>query len=204
MKRPSRNDMERLMTHALADLGLVPSLATLVGALAIAINTCWPLLRDRKRILGLQVLSATLFATHYALLGAATASVMCVAGVVQGVSAVLLRRRAWRRGAGGATLVGGFALTLATWSGLPSFCAQSGQMLSAFGRLQRSPQALRLCFLSSECFWVCHNLTMGSRAGLVSDALATSMLLLGLWRNRGGRTAALGTERPRAEGALPA
>ena len=181
-----------------------PGIATLVGALAIAINTSWPLLRDRRRILGLQVLSATLFATHYALLGAATASVMCVAGMVQGISAVFIRRRALRLGAFGATLLGSFTLTLATWSGLPSLCAQSGQLLSAFGRLQRAPQALRLCFLSSECFWVCHNLMVGSRAGLTSDALATSMLLLGLWRNRTARKGAPGAEEFRAESAATA
>ena len=185
---------------ALASPGMAPSLATLVGAVAIAINTSWPLLRDRKRILGLQVLSATLFAAHYALLGAATASVMCVAGIVQGISAVFLRRRAPRLGAFGATLAGGLALTVATWSGLPSLCAQSAQALSAFGRLRRSPQALRWCFLSSECFWTCHNLLVGSRAGLTSDALATSMLLLGLWRNRTARVGKPGAKRVRAEG----
>ena len=192
------------MALALASPGMTPTLATLVGAVAIAINASWPLLRDRKRILSLQVLSATLFATHYALLGAATASAMCVAGIIQGVSAVLLRRRALRLGAFGATLAGGLALTVATWSGLPSLCAQSGQALSALGRLQRSPQALRWCFLSSECFWTCHNLLVGSRAGLISDALATSMLLLGLWRNRTARAGEPGTEVIRAESTAPA
>jgi hypothetical protein len=181
-----------------------PGLATAVGAVAIAINTCWPLLRDRKRILCLQVLSATLFATHYALLGAATASAMCVAGIIQGTSAVFLRRRALRLGAFGATIAGGLSLTVATWSGLPSLLAQSAQVFSACGRLQRSPQALRWCFLASECFWTCHNVLVGSGAGLTSDALATSMLILGLWRNRTRRASRPAAEIVRSGGVAPA
>ena len=177
-----------------------PELATILGLAAVAINTSWPLLRDRRRILMLQCASATLFASHYALLGALTASAMCFAGIVQGASAVLIRNKATRLGVFGTTILGGFALTAATWSGVPSLCAQSGQMLSALGRLQRSPQALRWCFLASEAFWVTHNALVGSRAGLTSDALATSMLLLGLWLGR----SAPGVVRLRQAGRAPA
>ena len=83
----------------------LPDAATLAGAAAVAINASWPVLRSRERILALQVLSSLLFGLHYFLLGARTGAAMCLAGAAQGLAAVLLRGRAARLGAFGATLV---------------------------------------------------------------------------------------------------
>lgn len=164
----------------------LPDAATIAGAAAVAINASWPVLRSRERILALQVLSSLLFGLHYALLGARTGAAMCLAGAAQGLAMALLRGQAARLGAFGAAVAAGLTVTVATWSGLPSLCAQGGQLLSAFGRLRRSAQSIRWCFLAAEGFWVAHNLMVGSRWGLASDALAVSMLAIGLWRARRG------------------
>lgn len=175
---------------------LVPlDAATLAGAAAVAINGSWPLLRSRRRILALQVLSSLLFGLHYVLLGAVTGAAMCLAGAAQGLAAVLLRDRAARLGVFGATVAAGLAVTAATWSGPPSLCAQGGQLLSAAGRLRRSAQSLRWCFLAAEGFWVSHNWMVGSRWGLASDALALGMLAAGLWRGRAARRPGEGVRR---------
>jgi hypothetical protein len=156
--------------------------ATVAGALGVTANCVWPLLGSRRRILGVQVLSSIMFGLHFTLLGAHTAAAMCVAGGLQGVAASMLRRRWVRNTVFGLTIVGGLAITAATWSGLPSLLAQSGQLMSAFGRLQPGPQTIRLVFLGSEALWTAHNLLVGSAWGLVSDAMAVTMLLIGLWR----------------------
>jgi cytochrome c biogenesis protein CcdA len=124
--------------------------ATIAGTLAVTANCVWPLLGSRRRILAVQVLSSVLFGLHYTLLGAHTATAMCIAGALQGVAATTLRNRWARNGVFGATIAMGLAITAATWSGLPSALAQSGQLLSAMGRLQRHEQAIRLFFLGSE------------------------------------------------------
>jgi Bacterial inner membrane protein len=162
--------------------------STVAGALAVSVNCTWPLQRSRRLILSLQVAGSLLFAVHYLLLGATTAAAMCGAGIVQGASAILARRCAVRLSLFGATILGGLAATIASWSGLPSLCAQTGQLLSATGRLQRSPQTIRWCFLASEMFWTTHNLLVGSRWGLTSDTLAFATLLIGLWRGRTRRS----------------
>lgn len=161
--------------------------ATLAGALAVMINGSWPLVRSRRRVLALQAAASLLFGLHFLLLGATTAAAMCTIGVAQGAGAALVTGRTGRFGVVGATLAGGLAVTAATWSGLPSLCVQCAQLMSAAGRLQRSTQALRWCFLAATGFWVAHNLQVGSRWGLTSDALAVSMLAIGLWRGRGVR-----------------
>lgn len=156
--------------------------AAIAGALGVVSNGIWPLMRTRRQILGMQVLCSCLWALHYMFLGAHTAAAMCLAGAAQGVACTSLQRTWLRRGVYGATIAMSLAVTAATWSGLPSMLAQSGQLLSAFGRLQPGQQAIRLAFLGSEGFWVCHNLMVGSTWGLTADAMAVSTLLIGLWR----------------------
>jgi hypothetical protein len=169
-----------LLLHTFATL----SPATLAGALAVSVNCLWPLQRNRRLILGLQCTGSLLFGLHYLLLGAPTAAAMCAAGVMQGASAALISSRRLRIGIFASTLAAGFAVTVATFAGVSSVLAQTGALLSATGRLQRAPQAIRWCFLASEVFWVSHNLLVGSQWGLTSDTLGVTMLLIGLWRGR--------------------
>jgi hypothetical protein len=168
--------------HAL--LAFLTDPANLAGALAVCCSFTWPQLLRLKAILAVQAMGSLLFCLHYVMLGASTAAAMCAAGASQGVIAALIARRRLRQGLYAAAVLGGVALTLATWSGLPSLLAQSGQLASAFGRLQRDLQRLRLFFLCSTCIWVSHNLLMGSVWGLASDTLTLTGLLAGLWRNR--------------------
>lgn len=169
-----------LLLHTL--MSLPP--ATLAGALAVSANCMWPLQRNRRMILALQCAGSLLFGMHYLLLGAPTAAAMCAAGVIQGASAALISSRRIRISVFAATIVAGLATTIATFAGTVSVLAQTGALLSASGRLQRTPQAIRWCFLASEVFWVSHNLTVGSTWGLTSDTLGVTMLLIGLWRGR--------------------
>jgi hypothetical protein len=170
------------MTH-LPDAALSAALiASIAGALGVVTNGIWPLMRSRRRILAMQVLCSCLWALHYLFLGAHTAAAMCMAGAAQGVVCTSLSRRWLRRTVYGATIAFSLAITAATWSGVPSALAQSGQLMSAFGRLQPGQQAIRLAFLGSEAFWVTHNLLVGSHWGLTADAMAVTTLLIGLWR----------------------
>lgn len=177
-------------------IALFPSLAELVtpaslfGGIALASSIAWPQLRNRKAILRVQVLGSLLFAVHYLLLGAATAAAMCVVGALQGVALVVLVDRRKRVGVVGASLLVSGLVTALTWSGLTSALSQTGQAMSAMGRLQIDPQRLRLWFLASVVFWCSHNLLVGSAFGLASDMLSLTSLLLGLWRNRSTATLA--------------
>lgn len=169
--------------------------ATLAGAMAVLVNASWPVLRDRRAILALQCAGATLFGLHYWLLGAPTASAMCAASVIQGVSAVFVGSRVLRLSIFGATILAGLATTVAMFTGLPSMLAQTGALLTATGRLQREPQAIRWCFLAAEVFWISHNILVGSVWGLTSDTLGVTMLVIGLWRGR-ARGAMFALPRP--------
>jgi hypothetical protein len=168
-----------LMHHVLA---LPP--ANFAGALGVLANCVWPLQRDRRAILALQCIGAAMFGLHYLLLGAPTAAAMCVGAVVQSVAAATLTNRHLQLSIVGATLLAGLTVTVTAFAGLPSVLAQTGSLFTAYGRLQRSAQSIRWCFLLAEAFWTTHNVIVGSPWGLTSDTLGVSMLLVGLWRGR--------------------
>jgi Bacterial inner membrane protein len=169
-----------MLLHNLAHLAP----ATFAGALGVMANCAWPLQRERRVILALQCAGSIMFGLHYLLLGAPTAAAMCVASVVQGVSAVAISGRRLRLSIFAATIVGGLGVTIATFAGVTSVLAQTGSLLTATGRLQRSAQSIRWCFLAAEVFWTSHNLLVGSPWGLTSDTLGVTMLAIGLWRGR--------------------
>lgn len=171
-------------------LAQIPPLSTLmtpaniVGAIALSASFTWPLLARRNAILAVQICGSLLFATHYWLLGSPTAAAMCAFGIVQSVAVLLLARRWQRTAAVGATVAVSLGVTALTWTGLPSFFAQLGQMGGAMARLQPDVWRLKLCFLVSAVFWCAHNITVVSVFGLMSDAMALSGLAIGLWRMR--------------------
>jgi hypothetical protein len=169
-----------MLLHNLAHLAP----ATFAGALGVLANVAWPLQRERRTILALQCMGASMFGLHYLLLGAPTAAAMCVAGIIQGVSAVAIGNRRLRLAIFASTLLGGLTVTITTFSGTISVLAQTGSLFTAAGRLQRSAQSIRWCFLAAEAFWTTHNLIVGSPWGLTSDSLSVTMLLIGLWRGR--------------------
>jgi inner membrane protein len=169
-----------MLLHTLAHVAP----ATFAGALGVLANVAWPLQRERRTILALQCAGASMFGLHYLLLGAPTAAAMCVAGIVQGVSAVAIANRALRLSIFATTIAAGLTVTIATFAGVTSLLAQTGSLFTATGRLQRTAQSIRWCFLAGEIFWTTHNLIVGSPWGLTSDTLSVTMLVIGLWRGR--------------------
>ncbi len=169
-----------LLLHNLANLAP----ATFAGALGVLANCAWPLQRERRVVLALQCAGSLMFGLHYLLLGAPTAAAMCVAGVVQGVSAATISGRKLRLSIFFATIIAGVSVTVTTFAGVTSVLAQTGSLLTATGRLQRGVQSIRWCFLAAEVFWTTHNILVGSPWGLTSDSLSVTMLLFGLWRGR--------------------
>ena len=157
--------------------------STLIGVLALAANTSWPLLRGRKCILTVQALGSSLFGLHYLLIGAGTGAVMCAAAIVQSVTGALVRRHTIRLGIVGMTLVAGVTMTFLTWQGLPSAFAQATGIFSAAGRLQRNVRRLRWLFVGSVLCSLIHNFLVGSLWGLGSDVVSAAILAVRIWRD---------------------
>ena len=141
----------------------------IAGALA---NVLWPLAPGRRGMLLGQVGVSVCFATHYALIGATTGSIMNGLALVQALLAIPLGTRPQFRLAYLATLpVIATALAL-TWNGAPSAFAAIGFTLVSLGRYQLSPIRFRSLLLLAVLPWVGHNYAVGSMPGLIADSCA--------------------------------
>src|SRR5262245_33427429 len=159
------------------------SLCALLGAICVA---GWPLCRTRRGMLLVQVGIGIGYGLHYALWGGVTAAVVNGLGAVQTTASLLSAtspRLRWLGYALMAAIIGACALT---WHGLPSILAAIGQTLTALGRVQISPWAMRVLVLSGTLFWAAHDRLIGSPL-LIPDLLSLAMGAVALLRQAAPR-----------------
>lgn len=152
-------------------------IATLAAYLAIACYSAWPLFRTRRAMLLMQLFSLASVALHYALVDAATASVMNLLGAVQIVASLLFGTRPKLSWIGYAFAACMIAASFYTWNGMPSLLATAGMVLVAIGRAQANAQTMRLLVLASAPLWLAHDLLISSPMA-IADAIS---LVIGLW-----------------------
>ena len=156
--------------------------ATLLGFAGIALNFLWPLLQGRRSMLAVQVLSGSCFVGHYALLGAATGSVMNLLAVIQALVAIPLGQRPGFRHLYLLTLPFIAVGVVLSWMGWPSLWAALAMTGTSIGRYQTRVLYFRLILLASIPCWTAHNWLVGSVPGLLSDLLVSTAGVIGLWR----------------------
>lgn len=149
-----------------------PTIADLFGYAGSLLNIAWPLFRRRTSMLLGHVGVNSVFATHYALIGAPTGAWMNVLGLIQAILAIPLGQRPGFRVAYLLTLPFIATALYLSWTGWPSVCAAAGMTLVSLGRYQMRPLVFRVILLLAVVPWLAHNLLVHSVPGLISDAAA--------------------------------
>ncbi|PZQ64006.1 MAG: hypothetical protein DI570_06950 [Phenylobacterium zucineum] len=165
-------------------------LAAGLGGLGLGCVLIWPFLRSYRRVIAVQSLGAAAFGIYFALLGAPTASAVCVISIGQLLAAVWIRERGLVVGFYVATLVLLAMVAAATWHGAASALALAGSLAGSIARLQQSTVRMKAMFLIGAPFSLAHNLLVGASYGLGVDAvsiLGNAMSLLVLSRQVDGK-----------------
>ncbi len=163
-------------------------LAAGLGAIGLSCVLIWPFLRSYRKVIAVQSLGAAAFAIYFALLGAPTASAVCVISIGQLLAAAWIRDRGLVVGFYAATLVLLAFAAAATWHGVPTALALAGSLAGSMARLQQSTVRMKAMFLVGAPFSLAHNLLVGATYGLGVDAvsiLGNAMSLLVLSRQVG-------------------
>lgn len=155
--------------------------ATLAGLGAFVGLTIWPSFTRRRDMLLAQLAAGALFATHYALLGVAAASLVNCLGCVQ-ISAALFSGRSRALNSIGYALIPlMIAAGLVTWTGSVSALSVAAMSLIALGRMQQNLTAIRLLILAGGVFWMAHDYAVSSWIALAADigsfVMGVAMLL---------------------------
>lgn len=161
------------MPVRMPDIPSAELLAPIVGFAGTAAGMGWALFRGRVAMLAVQLAASVLFALHFALLGAATGSLMNVLAAVQAAAAIPLGTRPGFRYVYLAVLPLIATGLAATWHGVPSAFAAAGLAFVSLGRYQTDVRLFRLCMAVALPCWFGHNLLVMSVPGMLSDVSAT-------------------------------
>jgi hypothetical protein len=161
-----------------------------LGVIGLGCVLIWPFLRSYRRVIAVQSLGAAAFAVYFALLGAPTASAVCVVSIGQLLAAAWIRDRGLVVGLYAASLVLLALVAATTWHGAASALALAGSLAGSVARLQQSMVRMKAMFLIGTPFSLAHNLLVGASYGLGVDAvsiLGNAMSLLVLSRQVGSK-----------------
>ena len=164
--------------HELLEPG---SIALLPGAIGLAAQLTWPLMRTRRGILNVQAAIGLGYGTQYALLGAWSGAAVAWLGGVQTLLILFLGAEHMRKIAFGV-----FPLLLGigtlTWSGIPTLLALVASGLVMLGRLQQDTLSLRRLQLGAAPFGAAHDLYVGALPALFGALVSAAIAALALRR----------------------
>lgn len=174
-------------------------LAAVFGAMGLASQLTWPLLRRRRSILSLQLGMAASYATQYALLGAWSGTTVCGIGATQTLIALTFGHRPGLRWTGLAFIPLVMAISVATWAGAASLFAMTACCLVMTGRMQRDTLHMRWFLLAASPFGIAYDLTVGAAPALLGACASACIGMAALRREIRARRAG-----PAPSGALTA
>ena len=163
---------------------LTENLAMAAGAVAFVSLVSWPLFKDRRTILLLQLMVGLSFASHYALLGITAAAVVNILGSVQTTAAIFADDSPAMRKLGYGLIALMIAAGLAFWTGPLSALCVIAMGLIAVGRMQSDPLKLRLICMSGGAFWMVHDFLAESWIAFSADTASLMIAIISLVRMR--------------------
>jgi Bacterial inner membrane protein len=144
------------------------------GAFGMLCLAAYPLFHARSLLLASYLGNNLAFATHYALLGQATAEIMNMVMGVQTLVAIGLARWPGLRWAYYSLVPLLLGAAMMTWQGWVSLLSTTATALSTLGRMQGRETVLRAFLLASAPLWAVHDLLAGSLPGLIADVACTA------------------------------
>ena len=172
-------------------------LAPVFGAAGLAGQIVWPMLKERRHILGAQLGIACCYATQYALMGQGTGMAVCLVGATQTTVALIAGDRPWLSRLGLVFIPLVIALAVATWSGVPTLLATCACTLIMLGRMQRDLLRMRGVMLCAAPFGIAYDLSVGAVPALIGAVLSLTLSALAFrralndrMRTQGARAAA--------------
>lgn len=170
-------------------------LVQLIGFVALALSLSVYQVNKRGAMLSLDLGAATLWALHFALLGAWTGAAMNTIGATRN----LVYKSSTRHWAFPATFVGlfGVGTGFAWWlgDGPLSLLPLTGMIAGTLAFWQQRPTWVRVASLVSAPMWLTYNAIRGSVPGILIEVVLIISPLIGLYRFDLKRSAAVPDEK---------
>jgi hypothetical protein len=165
---------------------MMPILIQAVGLLAAVVNVFNVQMKTRRGILAITIVAATLWTTHYFLLGALTGAAMNAIGLLIVILFYFFDKTkpAWVFWLAMAMIIvaGAFA-----WKDGLSIMPIIGTIFAITAFWQSSEQTIRKLLIITSLFWLVYNVIVLSYVGAVKEVFAIGSALIALWRYRASK-----------------
>ncbi len=162
---------------------MIDTMAQVIGFGGAVLNFASFQQKTRRKILGVQIAAAILFIIHYILLGAYTGAAL---------NAIALSRstiyfnsdKKWAKSPVWLVLfvVISGAAGLMTWEGWYSFLPPLAMILTTISYWLKNETKIRLVTFPSSPCWLGYNIITGSVAGVVTECIVMTSLLIAIFR----------------------
>ena len=162
-------------------------LSQILVAIAIGFDLLSFQWKERRRIIACLIVSCTLIACHFALLGLWTATGLALLAAIRLLAGYLTTAKSVMLFFIAASL----AVAIATFDPPLSVLSCLGSIMGTIGAFCREDRQLRLVMMLATSLWLVHNVLAGTPTAVVMEALFLASNLLGYYRfylRRAGKT----------------
>lgn len=157
-------------------------IAQLFGLAATFIMVSSFQVKDRRRLLTLQMLGSLTFGLQFLLLGAYTGVAMNIVGVIRAI--IFSQDKKWTRHIG---LPIGFCLifiaaTALSWEGAISVLPCLAMLLATVSQWLKRPVMIKLVTLPAAPCWIVYNIVNKAYTGTLTEAIVGISIIVGLVR----------------------
>lgn len=137
----------------------------------------------RSRIIGLQILSTSLFAVHYILLGAFTGAALNLIAVTRSI-VFYNNDKKWAKSPAWLWfyIIVSVVASIFTWENWYSILPAIALVLTTIANWMKSETKIRLISFPNSPCWLIYNAITGSVAGVVTECIVMTSLIIGIIR----------------------
>lgn len=159
-------------------------IAQIIGVVALTMAIISFQNNTKKGILIFQLLAGSIFAIHFALLGAYTGAALNAVSVVRNLIFFQKEKHDWAKHKG--WLFFFMAVSVATgiwtWDGIFSLFPTLGMVLGSLGFWVDNPAHVRKITFPVSPLWITYNIAKGSYAGIITEIFVMSSIIIGMIR----------------------
>ena len=156
----------------------VYTLSQVLVGIAICLNILAFQFKDRRTIILILLLSCSLVAAHFMLLGYWTAVSLLLLSMIRLTVGLLTVSKRWMA----LFVAAAVALAALTYNGWLSVLSGSAVALSTVASFSEKDRLMRLTFMAAACLWLVHDWFAGSPMAMGNDVLFLASNLVGYYR----------------------
>lgn len=162
---------------------MVETISQLIGFAGTIVSFIMFQQNKRRRIIGCQILSTSLFAIHYILLGAFTGAALNAIAITRSI-VFYNNDKKWAKSPVWLWfyIVVSIVAGLLTWESWYSILPAIALVLTTVANWMKSETKIRLISFPNSPCWLIYNAITGSVAGVITECIVMSSLIIGIVR----------------------